>query len=75
MRPRPVGYRPTLSVTWGLRVLLVLLVLLVVLACGVLGCGKYGPPVRVYERQAPATAQSADADEADDESESRPDQP
>ncbi len=51
------------------------LVLLIVFGCGALGCGKYGPPVRVYERQAPATAQSADADEADDESESRPDQP
>ncbi len=47
----------------------------IVLGCGALGCGKYGPPVRVYERQAPATAESSGADEADDESEPEPDQP
>ena len=38
-----------------------------------LGCGKYGPPVRVYER--PAASDTGGATDEDDESESRPDQP
>jgi hypothetical protein len=51
------------------------LILSILLGSVVLGCGKYGPPVRVYDRQAPATTQASDADEADDESEPEPSQP
>ncbi|MEE3330128.1 MAG: hypothetical protein VX246_04595 [Myxococcota bacterium] len=51
------------------------LVLSIVLGCGALGCGKYGPPVRVYDIDMPVTPELSDADEADDESEPRPDQP
>ena len=51
------------------------LIMSIVLGCGALGCGKYGPPVRVYDLPAPVAAESSDADEADDESEPRPDQP
>jgi hypothetical protein len=54
---------------------LILSVLLAVLGCWVFGCGKYGPPVRVYNRQAPATAPPPQADDADDETEPEPDQP
>lgn len=58
-----------------LRALSRWLVLLVVVSCSGLGCGKVGPPVRVYPREAPDPAQPSDADEADDESEPRSDQP
>ncbi len=53
------------------------LILSLLLGGGALACGKFGPPVRVY-REAPATVQPSqadDADEADDETEPEPDRP
>jgi hypothetical protein len=51
------------------------LILSMLLGCGALGCGKYGPPVRVYDSRAPATAQPSQADDAEDETEPEPDRP
>ncbi len=51
------------------------LILAIVVCCGPIACGKYGPPVRVYDQQEPASQTSDADDDEDKESEPQPDQP
>jgi len=39
--------------------------------CGMLGCGKYGPPVRVHDQPAPQNP-APDTDDSDDDQPASP---